>query len=125
MQSMKAKRIIIATLLGLIFGFVCYGMASSGSAELSLPVILSIILSRMLIGFVIGISNLNLKHWSIHGLLMGLLVGLPAALGAISGPENPEFPHTIMFTSTIVMGLIYGFLIELVTSVVFKAKQQV
>ena len=117
------KRIIIATTLGLLFGFVCNAMASSSSAEITLTISLSIILSRTLIGFVIGISNLNVKHWSIHGLLMGLLVGIPAALGAISGPENPEFPYAIMFTSTIVMGMIYGFLIEFITTVVFKAKQ--
>ena len=117
------KRITIATILGLLFGFVCNAMAMSGSAEISLTVSLSIILSRTLIGFVIGISKLNVKHWSLHGLLIGLLVGIPAALGAISGPENPEFPYTIMFTSTIVMGMIYGFLIEFITSVIFKAKQ--
>ena len=121
---MKVKRVLIASVLGLISGFVCNAMASSGTVEISLTISLSIILSRTLIGFVIGISNLNVKHWSIHGLLMGLLVGIPAALGAISGPENPEFPYTIIFTSTIVMGMIYGFLIELITSVFFKAKQR-
>ena len=121
---MKTKRIIIATILGLIAGFICNALAMSGSSEITLAISLSIILSRTLIGFVIGISNLKCKHWSIHGLLIGLLVGIPAAFGAISGPENPEFPHNIMFISTIFMGMVYGFLIELITSVIFKVKQE-
>lgn len=54
---------------------------------------------------------------------MGLVFSLPAGFGAMLGPENPEFSHTMLLVSTIVMGIIYGFLIELITSVVFKARQ--
>jgi K+-transporting ATPase c subunit len=54
---------------------------------------------------------------------MGAIFSLPAAFGAMLGPENPEFSHTMLFVSTVVMGIIYGFLIELITSVLFKAKQ--
>jgi preprotein translocase subunit Sss1 len=54
---------------------------------------------------------------------MGLVFGLPSAFGALMSPDNPEFSHTMMFTATILMGIIYGFLIELITSVVFKARQ--
>jgi len=39
-------------------------------------------------------------------------------------PENPEFSKIMMMVSTIVMGAIYGLLIELITSVLFKAKQK-
>lgn len=120
---MKIKRLIIATILGVIFGFVCLGLASSGQNEVSLFLALNIILSRTLIGFGIGISRFSLKHWSLHGLIMGLIFSLPMAFGAMLSPENPDFSHTTMFISTIVMGMIYGFLIELFTSVVFKARQ--
>jgi hypothetical protein len=61
-------------------------------------------------------------HWSLNGILMGLIFSLPAGFGAMLGPKNPEFSHTMMFVSTIVMGMIYGLLIELLTTVVFKAK---
>ncbi|MFC1528025.1 hypothetical protein ACFL5D_04725 [Candidatus Neomarinimicrobiota bacterium] len=120
---MKTKRLIIATLLGVVFGFVCYGFASSGQNEISKLLALNIILGRTLIGVAIGISRFSLKHWSYHGIIMGLIFGLPAAVGAMLGPENPEFNHTMMSLSTMVMGIIYGFLIELITTVLFKAKQ--
>ncbi|MGC9367507.1 MAG: hypothetical protein ACP5FK_10780 [bacterium] len=119
---MKIKRLIIATISGLIFGFVCFGLASSGSTEITVYLAISIILSRTLIGFAIGISRFSMKHWSIHGLVMGLVFSLPGAFGALMSPENPEFNHMMMFSSTIVMGMVYGFLIELITSVFFKAK---
>jgi len=120
---MKTKRLIIATILGVVFGFVCYGMASSGQNEISMILAINIILGRTLIGFGIGISRFSFKYWSLHGIIMGLIFSLPAAFGAMLAPENPEFSHTMMFVSTLVMGIIYGFLIELITSVLFKAKQ--
>ncbi len=120
---MKTKRLIISTVLGVVFGFVCYGLASSGQNEISTLLALNIILGRTLIGVAIGISRFTLKHWSLHGIIMGLVFSIPAGFGAMLGPENPEFPHIMLMTSTIVMGMIYGFLIELLTSVVFKARQ--
>lgn len=120
---MKIKRLVISTLLGLVFGFVCYGFASSGQKEISTLLALNIILGRTLIGVAIGISRFSCKHWSLHGIVMGLVFSLPTAFGAMLGPEDPEFNHTMIFISTIVMGIIYGFLIELFTSVVFKARQ--
>lgn len=117
------KRILIATLSGLVTGFVCFGLASS-SGELPLPIILQIIASRTLIGFAIGISSLKLGHWTIHGIVMGLLFSLPLAFSGLMAPENPDFSQSMMFISTVIMGIIYGFLIELFTSVVFKAKQK-
>jgi len=120
---MKTKRLVISTLLGVVFGFICYGFASSGQNEISTFLALNIILGRILIGVAIGISRFPCKHWSLHGIVMGLIFSLPAGFGAMLGPENPEFPPNMMFVSTIVMGIIYGFLIELITSVLFKAKQ--
>jgi hypothetical protein len=117
------KRLIIATLLGLAFGFVCFGFACSGPGEIPDMLALNIILGRTLIGFGIGISRFSFGHWSVHGIIMGLIFSIPAAFGAMLAPENPDFSHSMMFISTIVMGMIYGFLIELITTVVFKAKQ--
>ena len=118
----KAKRIIIATLSGVVFGFVCFGLASSGPGELSLPIALQIITSRTLIGFAIGISCISLRHWSIHGLVMGLIFSLPLAFSGLMAPESPDFSRTGMFISTIVLGMVYGLLIEVITSLLFKAK---
>ena len=120
---MKTKRLITASLLGLVFGFVCFGMASGGPNEIPQILAINIILGRTLIGFGIGISRFSFKHWSLHGVLMGLIFSLPAGFGAMLAPENPDFSHNMMFVSTIGMGMVYGFLIELITTVLFKAKQ--
>ena len=120
---MRTKRLIISTLLGVMFGFVCFGFASSGQNKISALLALNIILGRTLIGTAIGISRFPCKHWSLHGIIMGFVFSLPAAFGVMLGPDNPDFNHTMLFVSTMVMGVIYGFLIELITSVIFKAKQ--
>lgn len=106
-----------------MFGFVCFGFASSGQKEISTILALNIILGRTLIGVAIGISRFPMKHWSLHGIILGFIFSLPAAFGAMLAPENPEFSHEMLFTSTVVMGMVYGFLIELITTLVFKLKQ--
>lgn len=115
------KRLLFATLLGVVFGFVCFGFAASGNNDVSWQLAVSIVLGRTLIGFGIGISRLKI-YWALHGLLMGLVFSLPFGFSAMLGPENPEFSHHMMLISSVVMGMIYGFLIELLTSVVFKAR---
>ncbi len=120
----RTKRVVIATLFGLLFGFVCFGLASS-SGNLPTPAAFQIIIERTLIGFAIGISVLSLGHWSIHGLVMGLIFSLPLAISGLMAPENPQFSKTMMLVSTIVLGMIYGLLIEFFTSGVFKARAAV
>ena len=120
---MKTKRLLIATIFGVVFGFVCFGFAASGNAEMSVTLAIQIIVSRTLIGFAIGISRFGFGHWSIHGLLMGLIFSIPGAFGVLMMPENQEFCNLWMFFATIIMGMIYGFLIELITTVFFKLKQ--
>lgn len=114
------KRLMVATLSGLLFGFVCYGLASSGGG-LPMPVAYQIIAERTLIGFAIGISVLKLGHWTLHGLVMGFLVSIPLAFSGLMAPENPEFTKLTMFVMTILLGMIYGVLIELITTKFFKA----
>jgi len=71
---LKPKRVIIATILGAVFGVVCWLLASSGGP-------------------------------------------LPGAFGALM---NPPDKAVFAFWGTIVMGVIYAFLIELITSKLFK-----
>jgi hypothetical protein len=117
------KRLIIASLGGVGCGFICLGLAS-GSGALAWPIILQIVISRTLIGVAIGISCISLGHWTVHGLVMGLFFSLPLAFSGLMAPENPQFTKEMMFISTVVMGMIYGLLIEIVTSTLFKAKRQ-
>ena len=118
---MKAKRILIATLAGIVFGFVCFGFASSSPEPLAWPVAVQIIISRTLIGFAIGISSVKI-HWALHGILFGIIFSLPLSFSGLMAPEMADFSKSAMFISTVVMGLIYGFLTELITSVLFKAR---
>ncbi len=116
------KRLIVATISGLVFGFVCFGFACSGSNDIIPWLGVSIIAGRTLLGFGIGISRFPMKHWAIHGLVMGFLFSLPMGFSAMLGPENAGMAAGTIAISTVVMGLIYGFLIELITTVLFKAK---
>ena len=118
------KRVVVATLAGAVCGLVCVGLASSGPGKLPWPVILQLIASRTLIGFAIGISTLRLGHWTIHGLVMGMLFSLPLAFSGLMAPDNLEFSKTAMWIWTVVLGMVYGLLIELITSVFFKARQR-
>lgn len=121
-KTKKMKRLTIATLCGLLFGLVCYGFASSGGNEVGTWLALTIISGRLLLGFGIGISRIPMKNWAIHGIVMGIIFSIPAALGTMMSPETPGFDPQMIAISTIVMGMIYGFLIELITTVFFKAK---
>jgi hypothetical protein len=118
----KPKRIIIATICGVLCGLICVGLASRGSGELARPLVYQIIAERTMIGVAIGISALAVLPWVLHGLLIGLVFSIPMAFGVLLAPDNPQFGKIEMVVATIVMGMIYGVLIELVTSVVFKAR---
>jgi len=61
----------------------------------------------------IGISALNCKWWP-HGIILGLISNIPMTIPVIN-----DIP---IFIGTFVIGMIYGFLIELITSILFKAK---
>jgi hypothetical protein len=58
-------------------------------------------------------------------MLMGFLFSMPLAFSGLMAPENPEFSKASMFVWTVVLGMIYGLLIEVITSVVFKAKREI
>ena len=115
------KRLIVATLSGLLFGFVCFGFASSGPEPLPWMIGVQIILSRVLMGFALGLTKFEFGHWTVRGLTFGLLFSLPLGFSGMMA-ESPEFTPMMMFTSTVIMGMIYGFLTEVITTVLFKAK---
>ncbi|MCK4417854.1 MAG: hypothetical protein KAV99_06770 [Candidatus Latescibacteria bacterium] len=109
---LSTKRVVSATILGVVFGIVCWLLARSGG-EIAWYLALSIILSRTVMGFAIGISGWQIWWW-LHGISMGIIFSLPGAFGAL---DKGGF----IFWGTIVMGIIYGFLIELITTKAFKA----
>lgn len=76
--------------------------------------LISSIGNRILIGFVIGISAWRI-HYLLHGALMGLIVTLSTSLGILV----QSISGFLMFT---IAGIVYGFLIELFATKIFKAK---
>jgi hypothetical protein len=114
---MNTKRLWIATVLGLVLGFVEWLLArGAGAVEIPWTGMVTIILSRGVLGFAIGISTWRLRWWS-HGLALGLIFSLPQAFGALW----VGFDWVGGLVAVLVLGLVIGLLIELVTSVVFKA----
>jgi len=84
----------------------------------STPELINILVNRMLIGFVIGISILKMS-WYSHGLLIGFVVGLPFLLyDYITGKE------IMIVISVAILNPLYGLAIEFFTSKVFKLKTQ-
>ncbi len=118
---MSFKRVLIATLTGVLLGIVACLIASNSYPDpLAKKVIANIFASRVLIGFVIGISACQII-WPLHGILMGIIVSLPFSFGAMAY-QTPVMGKWHIFFLTVVLGAVYGFLIELVTSIIFKAQ---
>ena len=113
---MKNKRLLICIIGGLIAGILCSigGYLSGNILEFSFFPIASTFFNRMMLGFVIGISRLRINYL-LHGMLIGFLVSL---ISSISFLEN-GITGFLFFT---IAGIIYGLLIELFATKVFKAK---
>ena len=114
------KRLIISVILGMIAGLVC-ALLSKPSLMAQLPaemvpgVMCNTALNRTFIGFMIGISCWRM-HWTLHGIIIGFLGSLPISAPLIAQPDG-----VIVFVMMTVGGAVWGFLIELFTTVVFKA----
>jgi hypothetical protein len=121
-RMQKTKRLVIATLSGVLFGFVCLGLAASAPGPLAWPVAVQIVTSRTLIGFAIGISAFSFGPWAVNGLVMGLIFSFPLAFSGLMAPENPEYSQASMVVFTLLLGMLYGLLTELITSGLFKAR---
>lgn len=114
---LTTKRVLIATLCGFIFGLICMCMASSNpnaTEPVTNMVKWSIILGRTLLGFTIGISALRISWW-LHGIVLGAVLSIPMAIPIMDRPG--------IAVGTIVMGILYGFLTETITTKIFKANQ--
>jgi hypothetical protein len=113
---LTVKRVVIATVCGFIFGLICMFMATSdpnSAATLNASIKWNIVLSRTLMGFVIGISALRMNWW-LHGIVLGFISSIPMGIAVMDNPW--------IMISTVVMGMIYGFLTELITAILFKEK---
>jgi hypothetical protein len=112
---MRGLRILVTTILGFVFGIVCW-LLSTSRGPMPASIAWSIILSRTLLGFVIGISAWKINY-VLHGIILGFIVSIPMALSSL-GVIGFK-----IFLGTLIMGIIYGFLIELITHFVVKGKK--
>ena len=110
---------LMASLLG---GVLCAGICVAGGTVLnngSLPelslMLGASILNRLLIGFVIGISGLKKMNYILHGAVIGFIVSFTVSIGFLGNNNIFEF---IIYTSA---GIIYGIIIELIATKLFKA----
>jgi hypothetical protein len=113
---MRGLRVLFTTILGFIFGIICWLLASSGEPEMNAAIAWSIILNRALLGFVIGISAWKINY-ILHGIILGFIVSIPMAISSL------DVKGFKIFLGTLIMGIIYGFLIELITQFVVKEKK--
>jgi len=108
------NRIIIATVFGFIAGIIC----GIGAIFLGLQVnalrFIFIMVNRILIGFVIGISVLRIK-WALHGIIIAEIFGFPLVLYDIIIGES-----LFVIGGVLIMSFLFGLMIEFFTSIVFK-----
>jgi ABC-type Mn2+/Zn2+ transport system permease subunit len=83
--------------------------------------IATLILGRAVLGFVIGNSAWRINWW-LHGVLLGFIISLPAAFAVRLMYRLYEMSPDVMTVLVLVLGMVIGLLIELFTSVVFKAR---
>lgn len=111
---LSAQRVLVATLCGFVFGLVCMFLASSNPNPVE-PITSStkwlIIISRTMMGFTLGISALRMSWW-LHGIVIGFIASIPMAIPVISTMN--------IAIGTLVLGIVYGFLTEVITSKLFK-----
>lgn len=109
------KRIVIATLFGLVAGAICASLAFYvGILKFTVVALVWVLLNRAVMGFAIGVSGLKV-HWAWNGIVMGVVVGsifsyflfMDAGVGALA------------LINAAVNG-IFGLMIEWFTTVVFK-----
>lgn len=111
---LTTKRVLIATVCGFVFGLVCMFLASSNPDEpITTPTKWTIIFSRTLMGFTIGVSAIRLKWW-LHGIVIGFIGSIPMAFPVMDRPA--------IMVGTLALGIVYGFFTELITSILFKEK---
>lgn len=111
------KRTMIATLMGLAMGVLCATVAFRGGLmKASISALVWVLLNRGMMGFTIGISNLK-WHWAWNGIVLGVVVGSIFSYSLYLHEGDAR-----LALMTPIGNSVYGFLIELFTSVVFRQR---
>ena len=112
---MYRKRLLACMLGGVLSAILCLvgKQIIYGFPEITWDVLAVTVANRLLLGFVIGISCWRINYL-LHGAILGLIVSLSVSIGF--------FPsHTFSFFLYTPAGIVYGILIEWLSTDVFKA----
>ncbi len=103
---MNVKRLVIATILGILCGLFCmYGAMTKFPGEFDTLALIGIVYNRALIGIVIGTSDNIDLHPALRGAVIGVVVSMAMAIFGGDGA-----------LIVLAFGLVYGVLIDVVTS---------
>jgi hypothetical protein len=101
---MNVKRLVIATILGILCGIFCmYGAMTKFPGEFGTLALIGIVYNRALIGIVIGTSDNIDLHPALRGAVIGVVVSMAMAI----------FDAVWIVVG---LGLVYGVLIDVVTT---------
>ena len=109
------KRIVVATLFGLVAGCICAAGAFYGHMlKFSVITLVFVLLNRAVMGFAIGVSGLKLR-WAWNGIFLGIAVGSIFSYYLFMNMGPGPMPVVNFFVNGI-----FGLMIEFFTTVVFK-----
>ena len=115
---MYTKRFLACMLGGVIAAVICLvgRQIIFGFPEILWENIAATVANRLLLGFVIGISGWRINYL-LHGAVLGLILSLTVSIGFIADNVLGFFLFTFA-------GVIYGLMIEWLSTNVFKAPMQ-
>jgi hypothetical protein len=116
---MYRKRVFACIVGGAISALICVsgGNLRGVIAGISPAVLAASIVNRLLIGFVIAISQWRMNYM-LHGVVIGLLVSLTVSLQFLPSDQQTFFLYTGA-------GVVYGVLTEILSTVVFRAPMRI
>jgi hypothetical protein len=113
---MNLRRIVLAILLGLLFGLFCMWTTSETSIiPISFPNLLAVGYNRIILGLVIGLSGKIMIRPALRGAILGIIISLEIALPTL----NSWF---FGFVAYMLAGIVYGIIIDLLSSWFAKEK---
>ncbi len=107
----KSSRLVTTTILGAVFGIIFMLLSKYAAGVAYWPIGASFLLHHTVMGLVIGVSSLRM-NWAAHGAFWGGVFGLFLAISRIGTTQEPW----VVFIAVI----IWGFLIETLTTKAFK-----
>lgn len=125
----RAVRIAFGTVMGIVFGvFVVKLLDRVGVGDfadrLTFAGRMWVLLSEAVVGFGIAVSGLRMP-WFLHGGLLGLVFSIPMSIWMLRVYDIalPSAPYAVrIFFLMLLLGIVFGILIELVLSLILKAK---